>query len=164
MIEIHTRIEPTSNYAFICLASSLTIVFLTLVLYLGIRSRKIKMKDFKSSGQVYLLLAVLVIAIFLAISIVIIFLVREQESIANAVMVTLFLIFVTACQSILFLPKILAAVFDGNFPQAMSYPEKSLSFVSPDCFFVMCRNLYLSMKTIMILLLYNTKCSLCSVA
>ena len=130
LIEIHTRIEPTSNYAFIGLASSYTIVFLTLVLYMGIRSRKIKMKNFNSSGQVYLLLAVLVIAICLAISIVIIFLVREQESIANAVMVTLFLIFVTACQLILFLPKILTAVFDGKLSQAKYYPEKLLSFFS----------------------------------
>ena len=136
LIEIHTRIEPTSNYAFIGLASSYTIVFLTFVLYLGIRSRKIKMKNFKSSGQVYLLLAVLVIAICLAVSIVIIFLVREQEPIANAVMVTLFLIFVTACQLILFLPKILTAVCDGKFSQAkyMYYPEKLQSFFSQTVF------------------------------
>ena len=95
MIEIHTRIEPTTNYTFIGLAAIYTTVFLTLVLYMGIRNRKIKM-NFNSTGQVYLLLAVLVIAICLAISIVIIFLVREQELIANAVMVTLLLIFVTA--------------------------------------------------------------------
>ena len=129
VIEIHTRIEPVSNYAFIGLASSYTIVFLTLVLYMAIRSRKIKMKNFNNSGQVYFLLAVLVITICLAISIVIIFQVREQEPIANAVMVTLLLIFVTACQSILFFPRILTAVFDGKFPQAMSYPEKLLSSV-----------------------------------
>ena len=81
------------------------------------------MKIFNNTGQVVLLLAVLVIAICLAISIVIIFLVREQEPIANAVMVTLFLIFVTACQLILFLPKIITAMFDGKFPQALSYPR-----------------------------------------
>ena len=128
VIVIHTRIEPTSNYAFICLASSYTIVFLTLVLYMGIRSRKIKIKNFNSSGQVYLLLAVLVIAICLAISIVIIFLLREQEPIANAVMVTLLLIFVTACQFILFLPKILTAVFDKEF-QTPSCVERPLKIV-----------------------------------
>ena len=127
MIEIHTRIEPTSNYTFIGLAAIYTTVFLTLVLYMGIRNRKIKMKNFNSTGQVYLLLAVLVIAICLAISTVIIFLLIEQEPIANAVMVTLFLIFVTACQLILFLPKILTAMFDGKFPQALSYLGKLLS-------------------------------------
>ena len=129
MNEIHTRIEPTSNYTFIGLAAIYTTVFLTLVLYMGIRNRKIKMKNFNSTGQVYLLLAVLVIAICLTISIVIIFLVREQEPIANAVMVTLFLIFVTACQLILFLPKILTAMFDGKFPQALSYLGKLLSSI-----------------------------------
>ena len=130
MIEIHTRIEPTSNYTFIGLAAIYTTVFLTLVLYMGIRNRKIKMKNFNSTGQVYLLLAVLVIAICLTISIVIIFLVREQEPIANAVMATLFLIFVTACQLILFLPKILTAMFDGKFPQALSYLGKLLSSIA----------------------------------
>ena len=39
------------------------------------------MKNFNTTGQVYLLLAVLVITIGLAISTVIIFLVREQEPI-----------------------------------------------------------------------------------
>ena len=134
MIEIHTRIEPTSNYTFIGFAASYIIVFLTLVLYLGVRSRKIKMKNFNSSGQVYLLMAVLVIAICLAVSIVIIFLVREQESIANAVMVILFIIFVAACQLILFLPKLLTAAFEGKFPQAMSYPGKLLSFIAQRVF------------------------------
>ena len=129
LIEIHTKIEPTSNYAFICLASSYTIVFLTLVLYLGIRSRKIKNKNFNSSGQVYLLLAVPDNCHLSRRFHCHHLLVREQESIANAVMVTLLLIFVTACQSILFLPKILTAMFDGKLPQAMSYPEKLLSSI-----------------------------------
>ena len=82
VIEIHTRIEPTSNYSLIGLAVICIIVFLTLVFYMGVRNRKIKMKNFNSSGQVFLLLAVLVITICLAISIVIIFLVREQEPVA----------------------------------------------------------------------------------
>ena len=96
-----------------------------LVLYIGIRNRKIKMKNFNTSGQVYLPLAVLVITIGLTISTVIIFLVREQEPIANAVMVTLFLIFVTACQLILFLPKILSAMFDEKLPEALSCLRKA---------------------------------------
>ena len=120
VIEIHTRIEPTSNCIFLIMVAIYTTVFLTLVLYMGIRIRKVKIKNFNSTGQVYLLLAVLVIAICLAISIVIIFLEREQEPIANAVMVTLFLIFVTACQLILFLPKILTAMFDRKIPKALS--------------------------------------------
>ena len=91
LIKIHIRIEPTSNYIFLILAGIYTAVFLTLVLGVGIHNRKIKMKIFNNTGQVVLLLAVLVIAICLAISIVIIFLVREQEPIANAVMVTPFL-------------------------------------------------------------------------
>ena len=125
VIEIHTRIETTSNYTFIGLAATYIAVFLTLVLYIGIRNRKIKMKNFNTSGQVYLPLAVLVITIGLTISTVIIFLVREQEPIANAVMVTLFLIFVTACQLILFLPKILSAMFDEKLPEALSCLRKA---------------------------------------
>ena len=125
VIEFHTRIETTSNYTFIGLAATYVAVFLSLVLYIGIRNRKIKMKNFNTSGQVYLLLAVLVITIGLTISIVIIFLVREQEPIANAVMVTLFLIFVTACQLILFLPKILSAMFDEKLPEALSCLRKA---------------------------------------
>ena len=110
LIEIHTRIEPASNLAFLILAAIYTTVLLILVFYMGIRIRKIKIKNFNSTGQVYVLLAVMEIVLWLAISIVIIFLVREQESIASAVMVTLFLIFVTAFQLILFFPKIFTAM------------------------------------------------------
>ena len=120
LIEIHTRIEPTSNLAFLILAAIYTTVLLTLVFYMGIRIRKIKIKNFNSTGQVYLLLAVMEIVLWLAISIVIIFLVREQETIASAAMVTLFLIFVTAFQLILFFPKIFTAMFGGKFPKATS--------------------------------------------
>ena len=129
VIEIHTRIEPTSNYILISLAATCVVVFLTMVFYMGVRNRKIKMKNFNSTGQVYLLLAVLVITICLTISIVIIFLVREQESVANAVMVALLLIFATAFQLILFLPKILAAMFDKKFPQVPSCLGKMLSSI-----------------------------------
>ena len=120
LIKVHTRIEPTSNRAFLIVAAIYTTVLLTLVFYMGIRIRKVKIKYFNSFGQVYLLLAVMEIVIWLAISIVIIFLVREQESIASAVMVTLFLIFVTAFQLILFFPKIFTAMFGGKFPKATS--------------------------------------------
>ena len=129
LIEIHTRIEPTSNYAFLVVAAIYTTVLLTLVFYMGIRIRKVKIKYFNSTGQVYLLLAVMEIVICLTISIVIIFLVREQESIASAVMVTLFLIFVTACQLILFFPKIFTAMFGGKFPKATSCFTKVLATI-----------------------------------
>ena len=112
LIEVHTRIEPSSNHSFLLLAGTCISIFLSLLFYMSIRNRKIRMKYFKNTGQVLLLLAVMVIAIFLTISIVIIFLVREQEPIANAVMVILCLIFVTACQLILFLPKTLTAMMD----------------------------------------------------
>ena len=129
VIVIHTRIEPTSNYSLIGLAVTCIIVFLTLVFYMGVRNRKIKMKNFNSSGQVYLLLAVLVITICLAISIVIIFLMTEQESVANTVMVALLLIFAMACQLILFLPKILSAMLNEKFTQVLSCFNIMLSFV-----------------------------------
>ena len=129
VIQTHTRIEPTSNYSLIGLAVTCIIVFLTLVFYMGVRNRKIKMKNFNSSGQVYLLLAVLVITICLAISIVIIFLVTEQESVANTVMVTLLLIFALASQVILFLPKILSAMLNEKFTQVLSCFNIMLSFV-----------------------------------
>ena len=129
VIEIHTRIEPTSNHMLISLAAIYTIAYLSMVFYMGVHNRKIKMKNFNSTGQVYLLLAVLVITICLTISIVIIFLVREQESLANAVMVALLLIFATACQLILFLPKILTAMLDEKFPQVLSCLRKLLSSI-----------------------------------
>ena len=129
LIEVHTRIEPTSHYIFLILAVLYTTVFLSSVFYLSVRNRKIKMKNFKNTGQVVLMLAVMVITIFLTVSIVIIFLVREQEPIANVVMVTLFLIFVTACQLILFLPKILTAIMNGKLPQAPSSLINASSFI-----------------------------------
>ena len=59
LIEIHTRIEPTSNYAFLVVAAIYTTALLTLVFYMGIRIRNVKIKNFNSTGQVYLLLAVM---------------------------------------------------------------------------------------------------------
>ena len=129
VVEIHTRIEPTSNHMLISLTAIYTIVYLSMVFYMGVHNRKIKMKNFNSTGQVYLLLAVLVITICLTISIVIIFLVREQESLAIAVMVVLLLIFATACQLILFLPKILTAMLDEKFPQVLSRLRKIFSSI-----------------------------------
>ena len=92
------------------------------------------MKNFKNTGQVVLMLAVMAITIFFTVSIGIIFLVREQEPIANVVMVTLFLIFVTACQLILFLPKILTAMMNGKLPQAPSCLREALSFILQSVF------------------------------
>ena len=129
LIEVHTRIKPTSHYIFLILAVLYTTVFLSSVFYLSVRNRKIKMKNFKNTGQVVLMLSVMVITIFLTVSIGIIFLLREQEPIANAVMVTLFLVFVTACQLILFLPKILIAMMNGKLPQAQSCLMEALSFI-----------------------------------
>ena len=134
LIEIHTRIEPTSNHCFLIVAVIYTTVLLVLVFYMGIRIRKVKIKNFNSTGQVYLMLAVIEILSCLAISIVIIFQMREQESIASAVMVTLLLIFATTCQLILFFPKILSAMFDKKFPQAQAFLEKILTSIARTVF------------------------------
>ena len=130
VIEVHTRIEPTSIYTFIGLAALDTVVFLIPVIVMGVRNRKIKMKNFNISGPIYLFLAVLVIAIFLFTSLVIIFLMNGMEPLANGTMVSLLLIFVLACQFIFFLPKILAALFNNKFPRAQSCLDKTLSSVA----------------------------------
>ena len=119
-IEVHTRIEPISNYTFTSLISMYTCIFLALVLFMGFCNRKIKMRNFNSSGQIYLLLVVLVITICLAMSIVILFLVKEQEPVANAVLTSLFLIFATACQLILFFPKILMIALEDKSPYLLA--------------------------------------------
>ena len=129
IVEIHTRIEPTSNYIFTSLATIYVCIFLAMVLVMGFRNRKIKMKNFNNSGQIYLLLAVLMISIFLSMSTVVLFLVREQEPIANAVMTTLFLVFATACQLILFLPKTLTALLEDKSPHLLASLKAKLSYV-----------------------------------
>ena len=129
IVEIHTRIEPTSNYIFTSLATMYICTFLAMVLFMGLRNRKIKMKNFNISGQINLLLAVLVISIYLAMLIVILFLVREQEPTANAVMTTLFLVFATTCQLILFLPKTLTALLEDKSPRCLATLEAALLFV-----------------------------------
>ena len=129
IVEIHTRIEPTSNYIFTSLATMYICVFLAMVLIMGLRNRKIKMKNFNNSGQIYLLLAVLVISICLAMSIIVLFLVRKQEPIANTVMTTLFLVFATACQLILFLPKTLTALLEDKSPRLLASLKAKLSYV-----------------------------------
>ena len=129
IVEIHTRIEPTSNYIFTSLATMYICVFLAMVLIMGLRNCKINMKIIDISGQIYLLLAVLVIIIFLAMSIGILFLVREQEPIANAIMTTLFLVCATACQLILFLPTTLTALLEDKSPCLLASLKAKLSYV-----------------------------------
>ena len=128
VIKTHTRIEPISNYIFTCLAALYTNIFLAMVLLMGISNRKIKMKNFNTSGQIYLLIAVLIIMIWLDISIVILFLVKEKEPVANTTMTLLFLVFVTACEVILFTPKVLHALLEQKFPRLLTHLQKMFSF------------------------------------
>ena len=109
--KVHMRIEPISNYVFIGLAAVYSATFLSMVLCMALRNRKIKMANFNLSGPMYLLLAVLVMTICLAASGAVLFFVRGQEPIANVILFSLLLIFATACQGIFFLPKIHNAAF-----------------------------------------------------
>ena len=134
VIKMHTRIEPISNYTFICLAALYTNILLVMVFLMGISNRKIKMKNFNTSGQIYLLIAVLIITIWLAVSHVILFLVKEQEPAANVTMTLLFLVFVTACEVILFTPKVLQALVEQKFPRLLTHLQKVLSFAEQAIF------------------------------
>ena len=103
-VEIHTRIEPSCNYIFVGLTALYNTFTLTLVVYMGICNRKIKMKDFNNSGRVFKFLSTLVITMGLAYSLIFIFLKTEQESIANVILIILLLVYVLVCQAVLFLP------------------------------------------------------------
>ena len=113
-VVVHTRIEPVSNYIFISLTAVYTTLFFALVVYMGILNRKINMKNFNSSCELFWLMSGLVISITLTISFIIIFLKTNQESIANTIMVAVLLVFVIACQLVLILPKNVGIIFEDT--------------------------------------------------
>ena len=109
--KVHIQIEFKSMLVSIVLAMVYIILFLTLVLYIGVRNSRIKYKMFNKSCQIYFLLAVILVTMILSISITIIYLQVNNEPVANAVLIIGILIIALSYQVILFLPPISSVVF-----------------------------------------------------
>ena len=109
--KVHIQVEFESVLVFIVMAMVYIILFLTLVLYIGVRNSRIKYKMFNKSCQIYFLLAVILVTMILSISISIIYFQVNNEPVANAVFIIGILIIAVSYQVILFLPPISSVVF-----------------------------------------------------
>ena len=113
-IETHIKIESTSQYILIGILTLYVIVLLCLVLYFGVHNRKIKNKALNDTRQVLLFLTIMIMAVFLVTPLYLTYLISMNEPVANIILVVGFMVLIVICQLILFLPKIVHAMFNKN--------------------------------------------------
>ena len=118
--EEHIRPQTKGNFLYVGLVGAYFVVFLLLIVFLAIRTRKIKYKNFKDTKKVNFFIAVLIFTLSLTVPIVIILFVQGYEPAANAVMAIGLLAIPLASQLILFLPKLLPVLLEKCFPGVRS--------------------------------------------
>ena len=126
--EEHIRPQTEGDFLYVSLIGAYFVVFLLLIVFLAIRTRKIKYKNFKDTKKVNLFIAVLIFTLSLTVPIVIILFVQGNEPAANAVIAVGLLVIPIASQLILFLPKLLPVLLEKCFP-GVCFPFTSSSTV-----------------------------------
>ena len=110
---VHIRLTGTAPYiAVACLLVYLAL-FLLLILFLAIRTRKITYKNFKDTKKINIFIAIVFFVTTLGSSVVTILFLRQYEPEGYAVLTVCLLILPTTCQLLLFLPKILPTVLSS---------------------------------------------------
>ena len=114
--EEHIHPQTNGNFVYASLIGVYFALFLLLIVFLAIRTRKIKHENFKDTKKVNFFIAVLTVTLSLTVPIVIILFVQGNEPAANAVMAIGLLAIPTSSQLILFLPKVLPVLCEKYFP------------------------------------------------
>ena len=107
---IHIDFKTIGYYVSGGLIACYVTIFSLIIVYLSIRTRKIKTENFKDTKKLNLFIYVFTFTVTFTMPLYIIFLLKEDEPTANIVFVVGLLVISTASQVILFLPKVLPAV------------------------------------------------------
>ena len=88
-------------------------LFLLLILFLAIRTRKIEYKNFKDTKKINIFITIVFFVTTLGIGFVFVLSLGEYQPEGYVVLTVCLLILPTACQLVLFLPKILPTILSG---------------------------------------------------
>ena len=110
---IHIRLTGTGPYVAVACMLSYLAMFILLILFLAIRTRKITYKNFKDTKKINSFIAIVIFVTTLGSSFVSVLFLRQKEAEGYMVLTVCLLIFPTACQLVLFLPKILPTVLSS---------------------------------------------------
>ena len=110
---VHIRLTGTGPYVAVACMFAYLAMFLLLILFLAIRTRKIEYDNFKDTKKINIFIAIVFfITTMGSTSVSVLFLV-EKEPEGYVVLTVCLLILPTACQLVLFLPKILPTILSG---------------------------------------------------
>ena len=114
--EIHVEFKSTGYFVTGGLIACYVAIFSFIILFLSIRTRKIKHKNFKDTKKLNIFVSVLMFTLAFTAPLYIIFLLKENAPAANIVFVIAMLVISAASQFILFLPKVLPTVLSSIYP------------------------------------------------
>ena len=107
---VHIRLKGTGPYVAVGCMFAYLALFLLLILFLAISTRKIEYKNFKDTKKINIFIAFVFFITTLGSASVSILFLREKEPEGYVVLTVCLLILPTACQLVLFLPKILPTI------------------------------------------------------
>ena len=110
---VHIRLTGTGPYVAVACMFAYLAMFLLLILFLAIRTRKIEYENFKDTKKINIFIAIVFFVTAMGCSSVSILFLVENEIDGYVVLTVCLLILPTACQLVLFLPKILPTILSG---------------------------------------------------
>ena len=117
MSVVHIYLTGTGPYVVVAFMLVYPTLFLLLILYLAIRTRKITYKNFKDTKKINLFIAIVFLVTTLGSSVASVLFLREKEPEGYVVLTVCLLLLPTACQLALFLPKILPTILSDIIMQ-----------------------------------------------
>ena len=108
----HVRPVTRGNIIGVGIVIAYMVLFLLIISFLSIRTRKIRHRNFKDTKKINLLIALLIVISFSAGAVYIMLTQINEEPIANTVLVIALLSIPTLCQLILFTPKVVPVILE----------------------------------------------------
>ena len=118
ILEEHMHPQLRGSSIFIVLTGGYLCLFLIMILFLAIRTRKIKHENFKDTKKLNLFVAILIVTLALTVPFIVILFTRGYEPAATGVMAATLLAIPGTCQVILFTPKVFPILLKECFPTA----------------------------------------------
>ena len=129
--EVHIDIKSTNFFIQIYLIASYIAVFLLVILYLTVKTRNIKHRNFNDTKKLNFFISIVFFVMTLILPMYIILLLKENEPGAEILLVLGMLVISGANQFILFLPKVMPTVLSSVHPEWKSLYRTVLSHVHP---------------------------------
>ena len=113
IIEVHIRLTGTGPYVAVACMFAYLALFLLLILFLAIRTRKIEYENFKDTKKINIFIAIVFFITTMGSAFVSNLFLVGDETDGYVVLTVCLLILPTVCQLVLFLPKILPTILSG---------------------------------------------------